>query len=1048
MTATEDLTRDPSLPNTVFPDHDFSDRVDSSPFELAIVDPNSGLQSGSLTSYLKALYVTNTVGPSQVTGYSLATDPDGDPIRVLAQDGTTEHGSYTFSPGVPGGFDYVSDREFYYLDDGTPVPIADLGAPEYHIDQDVVNAAAARGSPFAARLQQLLNENLVFTGPLNGQVQHNLLQFNASPADLSSLTPSDLTTKIRGAFRTALAGTFGNRADDVLNFLVQNCGASEPLAARTHIVPWGADFIPYEVTDGYAITPGVATLQFMTLTSHPLVVQGGAPASVVYAEAGGGSASLPGLFPSLDGVTFEEMPSHGTLDFSYRGDGVPVINYRADPTFLGVDHARYRIAEVGTDDNGGPHFTATYAVVGDVYFVVNGSAPGAAPLSYTTEIDGGIRVPASAGLLSTATSQGHTLHLDSVSDPAVGRITFHSEDGSFGYEPLLGFVGTDTFTFTVVNDVGQRATATATIQVRDPDVDTFLPTAVDGRPIVLTYPSGITVSNARLDPNLPPGAPAGVQFPFGTISFTASGIAPGGSVDIHILLPQGSPLPNQYWKYDRTSPDVPFNQRQWFQFSQVTFNQDEVVLHLQDGGPGDDDFRANGSISDPGAPGFSVPQVAGVALNDGASTFPVTSLTVTFAGVVTHDAGAFELDGPGGQSIALAVADRTVNGGTVEALTFVGAGPALDSGSYTLRLHGNLLHDAAGNALADSQFPLLVNAPPVAQDGAAATNSVNPAGIDIALIAQDAEFDPLTFSVVTPPAHGTLTLQGGVAHYTPDGTFSGADAFVWKANDGHADSNHATVALRLTAAAPPPPPSPAAPAPGPSARRAGDTLVVVGGAGDEVILFRKRRKGRVAVVVNGVVLGTFRPRRLLAVGGSGDDLIAVDRGIILPVSLHGGPGNDVLVGGGGFSLLDGGAGVNELVPGLRRSVLVGGGPGSGVIILGGPGDTSIEVGRLGKRAPVLLVKRNGRAFRYPYLGGSRVSVFAGGATRVLVADASLRGLWRAELHGGPGHSQLIDQTGRALLDAGGGTGLAGQLARPSTFGRAVDALFLEGTLPR
>jgi len=52
--------------------------------------------------------------------------------------------------------------------------------------------------------------------------------------------------------------------------------------------------------------------------------------------------------------------------------------------------------------------------------------------------------------------------------------------------------------------------------------------------------------------------------------------------------------------------------------------------------------------------------------------------------------------------------------------------------------------------------------------------------------------------VVTGPSHGALTLNAnGSFTYTPAANFNGSDSFTYKANDGQADSNVATVALTI-----------------------------------------------------------------------------------------------------------------------------------------------------------------------------------------------------------------------------------------------------------
>ena len=58
----------------------------------------------------------------------------------------------------------------------------------------------------------------------------------------------------------------------------------------------------------------------------------------------------------------------------------------------------------------------------------------------------------------------------------------------------------------------------------------------------------------------------------------------------------------------------------------------------------------------------------------------------------------------------------------------------------------------------------------------------------------------LSAVLVSGPAHGTLSLNSdGSFTYTPSGNYNGSDSFVYKVNDGTADSNLATVTLTITA---------------------------------------------------------------------------------------------------------------------------------------------------------------------------------------------------------------------------------------------------------
>jgi RHS repeat-associated protein len=95
------------------------------------------------------------------------------------------------------------------------------------------------------------------------------------------------------------------------------------------------------------------------------------------------------------------------------------------------------------------------------------------------------------------------------------------------------------------------------------------------------------------------------------------------------------------------------------------------------------------------------------------------------------------------------------------------------------------------------------NTPPVAANDAYTTDEdtalIVPTGSGVLANDTDVESDPLTAVLVSNPAHGDLTLNGdGSFTYTPALNFNGADSFTYKANDGQADSNVATVNLTIS----------------------------------------------------------------------------------------------------------------------------------------------------------------------------------------------------------------------------------------------------------
>ena len=89
-----------------------------------------------------------------------------------------------------------------------------------------------------------------------------------------------------------------------------------------------------------------------------------------------------------------------------------------------------------------------------------------------------------------------------------------------------------------------------------------------------------------------------------------------------------------------------------------------------------------------------------------------------------------------------------------------------------------------------------VNDAPVAS--AASLVSAEDSALPITLTGSDAEGDALTFSVMTPPAHGTLSGIAPDLTYTPAANYNGPDGFSFKVNDGNLDSTAASVNINVT----------------------------------------------------------------------------------------------------------------------------------------------------------------------------------------------------------------------------------------------------------
>ena len=69
--------------------------------------------------------------------------------------------------------------------------------------------------------------------------------------------------------------------------------------------------------------------------------------------------------------------------------------------------------------------------------------------------------------------------------------------------------------------------------------------------------------------------------------------------------------------------------------------------------------------------------------------------------------------------------------------------------------------------------------------------------VTITLLGSDEDKDDLTFTVLSQPNNGALSGAGANLTYTPKANYYGSDSFTFKANDGVADSNTATVSINV-----------------------------------------------------------------------------------------------------------------------------------------------------------------------------------------------------------------------------------------------------------
>jgi MBG domain (YGX type)/Bacterial Ig domain/Bacterial Ig-like domain (group 3) len=176
----------------------------------------------------------------------------------------------------------------------------------------------------------------------------------------------------------------------------------------------------------------------------------------------------------------------------------------------------------------------------------------------------------------------------------------------------LALVG-QALSATATDPSGNTSEFSASVQVVDsssPNNVAILQNPVNSKTFFVTSPTGsaITASVATTSPVAPP---AGISFPLGYVNFQITNLQPGAAADVTISGLDTSSI-TDYYKYGATPAvgtqhwyDFLFNHQTDFDSASGTGMEivgGNLVLHLVDGGRGDDDVAANGVITDIGGP--------------------------------------------------------------------------------------------------------------------------------------------------------------------------------------------------------------------------------------------------------------------------------------------------------------------------------------------------------------------------------------------------------------------------------------------------------------
>jgi hypothetical protein len=162
---------------------------------------------------------------------------------------------------------------------------------------------------------------------------------------------------------------------------------------------------------------------------------------------------------------------------------------------------------------------------------------------------------------------------------------------------------------------------------------------------------------------------------------------------------------------------------------------------------------------------------------------------------------------PDGDALTVVIESGPANGSVTvnpdQTVTYTPNANYNGSDSFTYHVNDGIADSGTATV---SITVLPVNDAPVCADGAATTDE--DVAVAITLTASDIDDDPLTGSVVTPPAHGTVTISGLVATYTPAANYCGADSFTFTVTDpAGAQSGVCTVSITINAVNDAPTPS-------------------------------------------------------------------------------------------------------------------------------------------------------------------------------------------------------------------------------------------------
>lgn len=537
---------------------------------------------------------------------------------------------------------------------------------------------------------------------------------------------------------------------------------------------------------------------------------------------------------TIDVLANDSDPDGDTISLfsvTEAGNGSAVIQggailYTPATDFSGSDQFTYQIS----DGKGG-------SATGDVAVTVSNvnQPPVAVDDVVSNEQDDAISIQV---LINDSDPDGDTISVQSVTQPANGVVAITPNSLRVVYRPATGFVGLNTFQYTISDGNQGISTATVTVDVlavnvppvAQPDTATTvenIPVSIDvtandtdpnGDAVTLESVSvatnGVaTISNGSV--SYDPATDYTGEDTFTYVINDGNGAQATGTVTVTVTADTSNAIPIARPDSEATDSGVAV-------VIDVLANDEDADLDpltitistpAENGGA----VVANGQVTYTPDATFTGTDTFGYTIDDGnggmaSTTVSITVNSVIVAPIASDDTGETDEDVQAQfdvlandtfadiATLTLSITSVPTNGSATVTNNLIDYTPTAgysgpDSIGYTIT---DPVNGSGSAILSITVNAITTNTPPEAVDDVETTQQEMEVVIDVLANDSDVDLDPLTVSITTTPANGTATLVANQISYLPDDGYFGPDSIGYTIDDGQGGSAIATVSITVT----------------------------------------------------------------------------------------------------------------------------------------------------------------------------------------------------------------------------------------------------------